>query len=124
MIKQKHILVYNEALIVTILPIIRLRRNLTCNVRINVVDNDLNPYQCLWSTTIAECGGVCMKVPNTRVLNSTSCMLKFTRPQIGCYAIALTIVDFETSTSTTQLSRVPMELILKQFMCITTTVSW
>jgi hypothetical protein len=104
---------YNQAPIVTMLPIIRLRRNLTYNIRINVADNDFDPYKCLWSTSFIECSGVCMAVPNTTVLNSTSCMLKFTPPKVGYYAIALTIVDYETTTSTTELSRIPIEFLFK-----------
>jgi hypothetical protein len=38
---------YNQAPIVTMLPIIRLKRNQTYNVYINVADNDFDPYQCL-----------------------------------------------------------------------------
>ncbi len=94
------------------LPIIRLRQNLTYIVRINVADNDFDPYRCLWSTTLAESGGVCMQVPNTTVLNSTSCILNFTGSNAGYYAIALTVVDYETTTSTTQLSSVPIEFIV------------
>jgi hypothetical protein len=37
---------YNHAPIVTMLPIIRLRRYLTYNIQINVADNDFDPYQC------------------------------------------------------------------------------
>lgn len=104
---------YNQAPIITMLPIIRLRRNLTYNIRINVADNDFDPYQCLWSATWMECGGICMKVPNTTVLNSTTCMLKFIPPSVGYYAIALTVVDYETTSSVTQLSRVPIQFIFK-----------
>lgn len=104
---------FNQAPIVTMLPIIRLRRNQTYNIRINVADNDFDPYQCLWSQLFYECSGVCMKVPNTTVLNSTSCILTFTPPKLGYYAIALTVVDYETTTSTNELSRVPIQFLFK-----------
>ncbi|CAF0948611.1 unnamed protein product [Didymodactylos carnosus] len=103
---------YNQAPIATMLPIIRLRRNVTYNVKINVADNDFDPYQCFWSNgSLNECGGVCKAVPASSVLNQTSCMLKFIGPSVGYYAIALTIVDFESLTNTTQLSRVPLQFI-------------
>ena len=104
---------FNQAPIVTMLPIIRLRRNQTYDIRINVADNDFDSYQCFWSQFRYECGGVCMAVPATTVLNSTTCMLKFTPPKIGYYAIALTVVDYETITSTIALSRVPIQFLFK-----------
>ena len=36
---------YNQAPIVTMLPIIRLKRYRTYNIKINVADNDFDPYQ-------------------------------------------------------------------------------
>ena len=104
---------YNHAPIITMLPVIRLKRNLTYNIHINVADNDFDPYQCLWSTTLLECSGICMQVPASTVLNSTTCMLKFRPTSIGYYAIALTVVDYETTTSTIQLSRVPVQFLFK-----------
>jgi hypothetical protein len=40
---------YNQAPIVTMLPVIRLRRYLTYNIKINVADNDFDRYTCIWS---------------------------------------------------------------------------
>jgi hypothetical protein len=96
------------------LPIIRLRRNLTYYVKINVADNDFDRYTCIWSNSTQECGGVCrslLNLPNSTCLNETSCILRFTPVTVGFYAMALTILDFENPTSTTPLSRVPIQFI-------------
>ncbi|CAM4753112.1 unnamed protein product [Rotaria magnacalcarata] len=105
---------YNQAPIVTMLPIIRLRRFLTYNININVADNDFDRYKCIWSNTSQECGGVCrsaLALPVTTFLNETSCVLRFRPVTIGYYALAFTVLDFENDTSTSPLSRVPIQLI-------------
>ena len=105
---------YNQAPIVTMLPIIRLRRNILHSIRINVADNDFDRYVCLWSNSTQECGGVCRSVlnlPASTFLNETSCVLRFQPVTNGFYAMALTILDFENDTSTTPLSRVPIQFI-------------
>ncbi|CAF0977807.1 unnamed protein product [Adineta steineri] len=107
---------YNQAPIVTMLPIIRLRSNLTYYIKINVADNDFDRYTCIWSNSSQECGGVCrslLTLPTSTYLNETSCILRFTPIIVGYYAIALTILDFENDTSTAYLSRVPIQFILR-----------
>jgi hypothetical protein len=42
---------YNQAPILTILPTMRLRRNLTYAIKTNVADNDFDLYTCIWSNT-------------------------------------------------------------------------
>jgi hypothetical protein len=105
---------YNQAPIVTMLPIMRLRRSLTYQIKINVADNDFDRYTCIWSNTTQECGGVCrsaLSLPTSTYLNETSCVLSFTPATVGFYAMALTVLDFENDTSTTPLSRVPIQFI-------------
>jgi hypothetical protein len=105
---------YNQAPIVTMLPIIRLRRSLTYFVKINVADNDFDRYTCIWSNSTQECGGVCrsaLSLPTSTYLNETSCVLRFTPATVGFYAMALTVLDFENDTSTSPLSRVPIQFI-------------
>ncbi|CAF4382567.1 unnamed protein product, partial [Adineta steineri] len=107
---------YNQAPIITMLPIIRLRSNLTYYIKINVADNDFDRYTCIWSNSSQECGGVCrslLTLPSSTYLNETSCILRFTPIIVGYYAIALTILDFENDTSTAYLSRVPIPFILR-----------
>ncbi len=123
---------YNQAPIVTMLPIIRLRRNLTYQIKINVADNDFDRYTCIWSNSTQECGGVCrslLALPASTYLNETSCVLRFTPATVGFYAMALTVLDFENSTSTTPLSRVPIQFIFqcldfKCYMYTTTNLHW
>ncbi|CAF1541961.1 unnamed protein product, partial [Rotaria magnacalcarata] len=60
------------------------------------------------------CGGVCrsaLALPVTTFLNETSCVLRFRPVTIGYYALAFTVLDFENDTSTSPLSRVPIQLI-------------
>jgi hypothetical protein len=105
---------YNQAPIVTMLPIIRLRRGLTYNIKINVADNDFDRYTCIWSNTSQECGGVCrsaLSLPASTYLNETGCVLHFIPATVGFYAMALTVLDFENDTSTSPLSRVPIQFI-------------
>jgi hypothetical protein len=105
---------YNQAPIVTMLPIMRLRRNLPYTIKINVADNDFDRYTCIWSNSTQECGGVCRSVlslPASTYLNETSCVLRFTSVTVGFYAMALIVLDFENDTSTTPLSRVPIQFI-------------
>ncbi|CAF3860887.1 unnamed protein product [Rotaria sp. Silwood2] len=105
---------YNQAPIVTMLPVIRLRRYLIYNIKINVADNDFDRYMCIWSNSSQECGGVCrstLSLPASTFLNETSCILHFVPATIGFYAVAFTVLDFENGTSTTPLSRVPIQFI-------------
>lgn len=105
---------YNNAPVATMLPIIRLRRLNSYQIKINVADNDFDRYTCIWSNTSQECGGVCRSVltlPASTFLNETSCVLYFTPVNVGFYAMAFTVLDFENATSTSPLSRVPIQFI-------------
>lgn len=105
---------FNQAPIVTMLPVMRLRALVSYQIKINVADNDFDRYQCFWSNSSQECGGVCrsaLALPTTTFLNHTSCVLFFRPVNVGFYAMAFTIMDFENQTSTTPLSRVPIQFI-------------
>lgn len=107
---------FNNAPVVTMLPIYRLRRLQTYVLKINVADNDFDPYQCWWSNGTTQCGNLSGNVPGAR-LNETDCYLIFT-PQIsGYYAVALTVVDFETtaSPSSAYLSQVPIQFVFRVY---------
>ncbi|UJR30433.1 hypothetical protein I4U23_017967 [Adineta vaga] len=107
---------YNQAPIVTLLPIMRLRQNLTHFIKVNVADNDFDRYVCIWSNTSQECAGICrslLSLPSSTYLNETSCVLRITPTIIGYYALAVTVLDFENASSTTPLSRVPIQFILR-----------
>ncbi|CAM4880178.1 unnamed protein product [Rotaria socialis] len=97
------------------LPIIRLHRFPTYNIKINVADNDFDRYTCIWLNTSQECAGVCryaLALPVTTFLNEASCVLRFRPVTIGYYALALTVLDFENDTSTPPLSHVPIQFTL------------
>jgi hypothetical protein len=107
---------YNNAPVITMLPVYILRRLQTYVLKINVADNDFDPYLCLWSNGTTQCGNLTNNVPGA-TLNETSCYLTFT-PQIsGYYAVALTVEDFETTTSplSSYLSQVPIQFIFRVY---------
>jgi hypothetical protein len=107
---------YNQAPIVTMLPIMRLRQNRTYYIKINVADNDFDRYTCIWSNTTQECDGICrsiLSLPTSTYLNETSCVLRIIPPTVGYYALAVTVLDFENDTNTTPLSRVPIQFVLR-----------
>jgi hypothetical protein len=107
---------YNNAPIVTMLPIYRLRCFQTYVLKINVADNDFDPYLCLWSNGSTQCGGLVNNVPGA-TLNQTACYLTFTPQIAGYYAVALTVEDFLTPTSplSTYLSQVPIQFVFHAY---------
>ena len=114
---------YNHAPIVTMLPIMRLRLSLSYQVKINVADNDFDRYVCIWSNSTQECGEICrsaLTLPTGTFLNETSCVLHITPDIVGYYALAVTVLDYENTTSTTALSRVPIQFILRVWSTTTT----
>jgi len=96
----------------------RLRHNFTYAIKINVADNDFDRYTCIWSNSTQECSSVCrsaFNLPASTYLNETSSVLRFTPATVGFYAMALTVLDFENDTSTTSLSRIPIQFIFNVF---------
>ena len=107
---------YNNAPIVTMLPIYRLRRLKTYVLKINVADNDFDYYRCFWSNGTAQCGNLTDNVPGA-TLDQDTCYLTFT-PQIsGYYAVALTVEDFETVTTplSAYMSQVPIQFVFRVY---------
>ncbi|UJR37024.1 hypothetical protein I4U23_029731 [Adineta vaga] len=105
---------YNNAPVITMLPIYRLRNQISYSIKINVADNDFDPYICLWSEGFDQCGDLSNSVPNALVDNY-ACYLNFT-PQIsGFYAAAVTVEDFVilpiNISSTDYLSQVPIQFV-------------
>lgn len=105
---------YNNAPIVTMLPIYRLRNGISYSLKINVADNDFDPYICMWSEGSTQCGGLVNSVPDG-VVDNFNCYLNFTPQIAGFYAAALTVEDFlhqPTSIySTDYLSQVPIQFV-------------
>jgi hypothetical protein len=109
---------YNNAPIVTMLPIYRLRNQISYSIKINVADNDFDPYICLWSQGPTQCGGLNNSVPGATV-NNYACYLNFTPHIVGYYAAALTVEDFMivpvNISSTNYLSQVPIQFIFNVY---------
>ncbi|CAF1138993.1 unnamed protein product [Adineta steineri] len=105
---------YNNAPIVTMLPIYRLRNKISYSIKINVADNDFDPYICLWSKGTNQCGGLTNSVPGG-IIDNYGCYLNFTPQLIGYYAAAVTVEDFIllsiNISSTAYLSQVPIQFV-------------
>ncbi|CAF1603918.1 unnamed protein product [Rotaria magnacalcarata] len=105
---------YNNAPIVTMLPIYRLRNLRSYSLKINVADNDFDPYICLWSDGPDQCGGLTNNVPGG-LIDNFGCYLNFTPNGVGFYAAALTVEDFivlpTNISSADYLSQVPIQFV-------------
>ena len=105
---------YNNAPVITMLPVYRLRNRISYSIKINVADNDFDPYICLWSQGPLQCGGLSNSVPGGTVDNY-ACYLYFTPNITGYYAAALTVEDFvilpTNIAATDYLSQVPIQFI-------------
>ncbi|CAF1089399.1 unnamed protein product [Rotaria sp. Silwood1] len=105
---------YNNAPIVTMLPIYRLRNLISYSIKINVADNDFDPYICLWSEGSTQCGGLSNSVPGA-IVDNYGCYLNFTPNIVGYYAAALTVEDFVilpiNISSNDYLSQVPIQFV-------------
>ncbi len=105
---------YNHAPIVTMLPIYRLRNSISYSLKINVADNDFDPYICLWSQGSTQCGGLNNSVPGG-IVDNYNCYLNYTPNIDGYYAAALTVEDFIIKpisiAATNYLSQVPIQFV-------------
>ncbi|UJR19129.1 hypothetical protein I4U23_022259 [Adineta vaga] len=105
---------YNNAPVITMLPIYRLRQGRAYSLKINVADNDFDPYICLWSQGSTQCGGLSNSVPGG-IVDNYGCYLNFTPTAVGFYAAALTVEDFITLpasiSSSAYLSQVPIQFV-------------
>ncbi|CAF2462613.1 unnamed protein product [Rotaria sp. Silwood2] len=105
---------YNNAPVVTMLPIYRLRNSISYSIKINVADNDFDPYICFWSEGSTQCGGLSNSVPGG-IVDNYGCYLNFTPNIAGYYAAALTVEDFIilpiNISSSDYLSQVPIQFV-------------
>ncbi|CAF4323187.1 unnamed protein product [Rotaria sp. Silwood2] len=117
---------YNNAPIITMLPIYRLRNKISYYIKINVADNDFDPYICLWCKGSTQCGGLSNSVPGSTVDNY-GCYLNFTPTTVGYYAAALTVEDFiilpTNISSINYLSQIPIQFVFhvynSSYPCVT-----
>jgi hypothetical protein len=90
---------YNNALIITMLPIYRLRNQISYSIRINLADNDFDPYSVPGGT-----------------IDYYECYLNFIPQVIGFYDGAVTAEDFIilsiNISSTAYLSRLQLYISL------------
>ena len=107
---------FNNAPVVTMLPIYVLRRLKTYVLKINVSDNDFDPYRCFISNGTRQCGDLVNNVPGV-IVNETSCYLTFTPLISGYYAVALTVQDYERESSpiSEYLSQVPIQFVFRVY---------
>jgi hypothetical protein len=73
---------YNNAPIITMLPIYRLRNQISYSIKINVADNDFDTYICLLSQGPIQCGGLINSVPDG-IVDNYRCYLNFTPTAVG-----------------------------------------
>jgi hypothetical protein len=100
------------------LPIYRLRNLVSYSIKINVADNDYDPYICLWSVGKIQAGDLSNSVPGG-IIDNYGCYLNFTPKKVGYYAVAITAEDFlvlPTNVSATNyLSQVPIQFVLRVY---------
>ena len=100
-------------------PSLRSLRNLVSySIKINVADNDYDPYICLWSQgkthgrwIVKQCAGA--------LIDHYGCYLNFTPKIVGYYAVAITVQDYlvlPTNVSAVNyLSQVPIQFVFRVY---------
>ncbi|XP_062507621.1 integrin beta-like protein C [Corticium candelabrum] len=90
--------------------IIRLQNGCSYNIPIHTDDPDGDTVKCRWASGSSECGGVCNAVSGA-TLTSNPCTIHYTPNSNGWLAVALTLEDFASSSSSTPLSKVPLQFL-------------
>ncbi|CAF4936424.1 unnamed protein product, partial [Rotaria sp. Silwood2] len=87
-------------------------------VTVSVSDADGDVLRCRWATSssgVDECASVCppSSLPSSTTIYS-NCTIVITGTAVGSkYAVGLMVEDFMNSSSTTPLSSVPVQFIVK-----------
>ena len=109
---------YNNAPVITMLPIYRLRNLVSYSIKINVADNDYDPYICLWSRGTLQTGGLINSVPGA-LIDNYGCYVNFTPSTVGFYAVPITAEDFAVLpvnvSASNYLSQVPIQFIFNVY---------
>ncbi|XP_062522671.1 uncharacterized protein LOC134197375 [Corticium candelabrum] len=92
-------------------PIIRLIIGCSYNIPIHVDDPDGHEVRCRFGNDSSECGGVCQALPGANVVEKP-CSMNYTANSTNWFAVALIIEDFTSSSSTTPLSKVPLQFLI------------
>lgn len=112
--------VINSSPMTSFLPILYATVNTLQVLKIPMFDVDAtDTLKCRWSTNPSsitgydECGSICApSLPTGYALYLNNCTLVFTLTVTNYYAIALQIEDFYTSSSTTPMSSIPVQLMM------------
>lgn len=94
---------------------IKMRKGFLYKFKIPTYDVDGDFVRCRFASSLLnECGGVCSP-PAAAYINQNTCEFTFdaATATVGYYAMALVLEDFITSTSTTALSAVPVQLLIQ-----------
>ncbi|CAF2746760.1 unnamed protein product [Rotaria sp. Silwood2] len=109
---------FNNAPVATVMSPINIEQNKKTLITISVSDADGDIVRCRWATAsngIDECGSICppSSLPANTVIYS-NCSIEITGTTAGSrYALAIMAEDFINSASTTPLSSVPVQFIVK-----------
>ncbi|XP_061176033.1 uncharacterized protein LOC133184985 [Saccostrea echinata] len=95
--------------------IVRLQYGCDHNITIPVFDKDNDVIKCRWAkSSLRECGGVCSSFPHSWLYEK--CEIRYSAVyKIGWYAVAIQIEDFASENSTTPLSSIPLQFLIKVF---------
>jgi hypothetical protein len=90
-------------------PLVYLTEGCPAELHLLVADNDGDSVRCRQAVG-TECGtSGCVPYPSWVVLNSSSCTLRFTNPQLGNAYLSVTLEDFPLG-SDTPITAVPIRL--------------
>ncbi|UJR34837.1 hypothetical protein I4U23_027618 [Adineta vaga] len=106
---------YNSAPVATVMSPINIPCNQSTVITVPLGDPDGDTMRCRWASGYSECGGVCPPSslpPNTIIFSN--CTIVITGENINdWFAVALMVEDFINSSSTTPLSSVPVQFLVR-----------
>ncbi|XP_071952867.1 integrin beta-like protein C [Antedon mediterranea] len=106
----------NSSPVSSVTPIVRLQHGCSHTFTIPVNDPDGDMVRCRWAAGSSECDSVCNGFPNA-ALNEETCTLSYNAVYTtGWYAVALMIEDFGNQSSTTPLSKIPLQFLVNVFV--------
>ena len=98
-------------------PVLYLSLGTKFDLKITTYDDDGDIVKCRWALASKfECNGICQTVPFA-TLDETTCTVTFDltnfTTNIGWYGAAFQIEDFNSTSSTTPYSSVPLQFLIK-----------
>ncbi|CAF1215305.1 unnamed protein product, partial [Didymodactylos carnosus] len=106
---------YNTAPVATMMSPINIQKNVQETITIPVSDaNDGDILKCRWASGTSECGDACPPSSLPTGTTLTDCTITITGTvNNGYYAIAVMVEDYYNSSSTSPMSSVPVQFLLK-----------